>query len=183
MQDHTAALIDRLIQFLIAFVLPGGVVLFACAIGSETVRTWFAGAQSGPTLVGFAFVMLAALAIGWVVSAVRYCLFERIRLGGRCLVPAPLAVDESKRAQQAQVYADLRRAYYDHYLATSNLAVAVPVGVTIGAMSAPSALRWWQWGGVAVATILVAVALATAACSAIERYETRRRSFGPAAAA
>jgi len=175
MAGHTAALIDRLVQFVIGFVLPGGVVLFAGATGSDTVRSWFTGAQNGPTFVGFAFVILGALAVGFVVTALRYCVFEQLplRWSGPLVAPPP-DLNEAQRAQHLDTYCDLRRNHYDHYLVGSNLAVALPLGVALWKGLSPVAISWGSFITVAGLAGLSAVALCAGALSAIRRYDRKR---------
>lgn len=186
MQEHTSALIDRLIQFVLGYVVPGGVVLFALSTGSETVRAWFAGAQSGPTLVGFAFVLLGALALGFVVTAIRFCLFEVVELPwvGCTLVEPPAKIDEASRAAHAHTYADLRRSFYDMYLAGANLAVAIPASAVLWKIVCPDPISWGLLLGVWSSAAVSSVALSVGACRAIERYDEKRlRLLGPVPAA
>ena len=182
MADHTAALIDRLVQFVVGFIVPGGVVLFACATGSDTVRGWFEGAQNGPTFVGFAFVLLGALALGLVVMAIRFCVFEVIPWTGRPIVPAPTPINEAARAQHVETYADLRRSHYDFYLAGANLSVAIPFGIVIWKLVASDPITWAHLLGVGGAGVVASLALAVGAIEAITRYDAKRlRLVGPAA--
>lgn len=174
MDDRSSALTDRLVQAVMAFIVPGGVVLFAVATGSETVRAWFAGASSGPTLAGFAFVMIGALALGFVLTAVRFCVFEVIRWGGRPLVPPAPALNESKRAECAALYLDLRRNHYDHYLASANLAVALPIGLALWKGLAAEPISWSAFLTMTGLVTIATVALAIGALNAIERYQRKR---------
>jgi len=59
--------------FLIAYILPGLVVLAALGKYSETVRSWFgASPTTAPTVGGFLYVTLASVAAGMTVSAIRW---------------------------------------------------------------------------------------------------------------
>jgi len=175
MSTHTEALIDRLIQYLVGHVLPGGVVLFAIATGNPTVSAWFAGAQNGPTVMGFAFVILGALAVGFVVSALRYCVFEVLPLKWTCaLVAAPPDLNEAQRATHDATYRDLRRNHYGHYLAGANLSIALPIGVALWKGLSPVPISWWAFSTVAILMAVSSVALAVGACSAIQRYDRKR---------
>ena len=53
---------------LIAFLLPGFIVLWGLSYFSATVRLWLAGSGQSPTVGGFMFVTLASVAAGVTVS-------------------------------------------------------------------------------------------------------------------
>lgn len=172
MEADTSSLLDRVFAITIAWLAPGLVPLFAAATVNATVRTWFEGAQNGPTLAGLLFVVLGALSIGFVVTAIRYCVYEHLRVGGRCLVGAPPALDESKRREHAAEYNDLRLQHYYHYLAYANLSVALPLAAVI--WKAGTAETWTISITVAAVAAVCTYALATAACDAVRKYDDRR---------
>ena len=63
---------------LIAFVLPGFVVLWGVSYFSATVRLWLSGAGTTPTIGGFMFGTLASVAAGVTVSTVRWLVIDKI---------------------------------------------------------------------------------------------------------
>jgi hypothetical protein len=63
---------------LIAFVLPGFIVLWGLSYFSATVRFWLSGAGTMPTVGGFMFVTLASVAAGVTVSTVRWLVIDTI---------------------------------------------------------------------------------------------------------
>ena len=63
---------------LIAFVLPGFIVLWGVSYFSATVRLWLSGAGTTPTVGGFLFVTLASVAAGVTVSTVRWLVIDTI---------------------------------------------------------------------------------------------------------
>lgn len=176
MEDRSSSLFDRVLALTIAFLVPGLVALFAVATVSETVLGWFKGASNGPTLAGFFFVVLGALALGFVITAIRYCIFEAIQvpLLGKCLVPKSPQLDESKRKEFAAEYHDLRLQHYSHYLASANLSVAIPIGVAIWKAGSVPAPTWMLFMTVLVIAGTATLALAAAACDAVRRYDDRR---------
>lgn len=176
MNDHSSSLFDRSFGVTIAFLTPGLVALFSVATVSDTVRTWFQGAQNGPTFAGLFFVVLGALALGFVVTSVRFFIYEFIRWPWcGCLVgPAP-QLNESKRKEHAAEYQDLRLQHYYHYLASTNLSIAIPVGVAIWKAGTPSAdLTSTLFGTVIVIAGFATIALGAAGCSAVRRYNDKR---------
>jgi hypothetical protein len=176
MDDWTSALFDRMVSLTMAFLVPGLVALFAVATVSPTVLAWFSGASNGPTLAGFFFVVLGAFALGLVITAIRFCLFEAtpIPFANRCLVKASPQLDESKRKEFAAEYNDLRQKHYDHYLAYSNLSVAIPIGVAIWKAGSVPAPTWVLFSTVLTISVVSTLALAAAGCDAVRRYDDRR---------
>ena len=63
---------------LIAFVLPGFIVLWGLSYFSATVRLWLSVAGSTPTVGGFMFGTLASVAAGVTVSTVRWLVIDTI---------------------------------------------------------------------------------------------------------
>lgn len=63
---------------LIAFVLPGFIVLWGVSYFSATVRLWLSGAGTTPTIGGFMFGTLASVAAGVTVSTVRWLVIDTI---------------------------------------------------------------------------------------------------------
>jgi hypothetical protein len=64
---------------LVAYVLPGFVVLLGLAAYSETVRHWLtAGGSTQPTVGGFLYVTLASVTLGLIVSTVRWGVLDRL---------------------------------------------------------------------------------------------------------
>jgi hypothetical protein len=65
--------------FLIAYILPGLVVLIALGNYSETVRSWFGmSSTDAPTVGGFLYVTLASVAAGMTVSTIRWLVLDSI---------------------------------------------------------------------------------------------------------
>lgn len=126
------SIFDRVFATTIAFVLPGLAVLVGAATVTPTVATWFGAASSSPTLVGFLFVLLAAVALGMVVTSVRWWIFECAHLGRfRLVQDGDTPINEQARKDHAAEYEDLRFAHYFYYLATANMAVAIPLALVI----------------------------------------------------
>lgn len=64
---------------LIAYVLPGFVTLWGISLVSGTVRDWLGtSTDQSPTVGGFLYVTLAAVAAGLFVSTIRWAVIDRI---------------------------------------------------------------------------------------------------------
>lgn len=63
---------------LIAYVLPGFVVLWGLGYVSPTIASWLSGAgSSGPSVGGFLYVFIASVGCGMTASALRWLLLEQ----------------------------------------------------------------------------------------------------------
>lgn len=64
---------------LIAYLLPGFVVLWGVSYHEVTVRSWLrATAPDAPSIGGFLYATLASTALGLIVSAVRWAVIDRV---------------------------------------------------------------------------------------------------------
>lgn len=64
---------------LIAYVLPGFITLWGVSVFSETVRSWLGSSSTGsPTVGGFLYVTVAAVAAGMLISTVRWLVVDRV---------------------------------------------------------------------------------------------------------
>lgn len=63
---------------LIAYVLPGFVVLWGLGYLSPTIASWLSGAEtSGPSVGGFLYVFMASVGCGMTASVFRWMLLEQ----------------------------------------------------------------------------------------------------------
>jgi hypothetical protein len=180
MNETTVTLFERLFAVTIAFVLPGMIALFGIATGNATVENWFKGAQNGPTMVGFLFVLFAALALNVVITATRWYIFEGLHLKLlRCpwVDPAP-NFSQAKRKEFGDEYAALTRDHYYHYLAYANTAVAIPIAVVAWKLGYPDPQpTWWIFGSVYSTAALASWVLGRAACNAVQRFDRKAESL------
>jgi len=71
---------DRNFGYLIAYLIPGFLVVTSLGHHSSSVSSWLGlDAQRTPTVGGFLYVTLAAVAAGMVVSALRWLLIDPIQ--------------------------------------------------------------------------------------------------------
>jgi hypothetical protein len=176
MSESQTTLLDRGFSLTIAFLLPGLVTLFGFATVNPTVQTWFSGAQTGPTLVGLMFVLMAALALNLVITALRWFIFEHIswpRFGP--IVPVSPVFDEQKRKDYETQFLDLRHQFYYHYLAYANTAVALPLAVVAWKLGSETAPPWDAFIAVSISAALMTVVLALAGRDAVIRYDERAK--------
>lgn len=122
---------------LIAYVVPGFVALWGVGSFSETVRSWFAADRTAaPTVGGFLFGTLAAIAAGLVVNAVRWHLVDSLHFATG--VPAK-NWDYSKLPQRVEPFRYLVSTQFRYYECYANLLVAIAFtfGVTVATSGIP----------------------------------------------
>jgi hypothetical protein len=107
---------------LIAFLLPGFVVLWGVSYFSPTVRLWLSGAGQTPNVGGFMFVTLASVAAGVTVSTVRWLVIDTIHHWTG--LPQP-AWDFSRFQDRVGAYNVLNDIHYKFYQSHANGLVAL----------------------------------------------------------
>ncbi|MBX9787501.1 MAG: hypothetical protein K2Y37_01170 [Pirellulales bacterium] len=112
---------------LIAYVVPGLVVLWGVSYSSETVRMWITTAnEASPSVAGFLYVTLASLAAGLALDAVRSVTIDHFHhLTG---VRAP-KLDFSDFQAKFWAFNQIVESHYRHYQAYAHMAIAVPFAV------------------------------------------------------
>jgi hypothetical protein len=157
---------------LVAYLLPGATVLLGVSPFSPTLQSWFATTPAdAPTIGGFLYLTVAALAAGMTVSAVRWSLVDSLhRLTG--LAPPPL--DFSKLGQNVEAYSLLIDIHYRHYQFYSNMLVASAVAyvsyrVRLGGLLP---LRWIDLGALVLEGIFFATSRDT-----LGKYYARSRQL------
>lgn len=178
MSEQAVSLLDRGYALIIAFLLPGLIALAGIATINPTVAKWFTGAQEDPSFVGLLFVLLAALALNLLISAVRWYVFEELSVLPRCPLVAPAPrFNMAKRTSCEAQYLDLRHQHYYYYLAHANTAVALVIAVGAWLFSQRAAVGVWPRLAAISLTLVAIVMMATAACNAIKRYDERTLSL------
>jgi hypothetical protein len=107
---------------LVAYLVPGATVLAGLSPFSPTIQSWLAGGPLGePTLGGFLYLTVAALAAGMTVSAVRWAVVDTLH-GWTGLRMPPL--DFSRLGPNVGAFQLLIEIHYKHYLFHANMVVA-----------------------------------------------------------
>ena len=107
---------------LIAFLLPGFIVLWGLSYFSATVRVWLSGAGQTPTVGGFMFVTLASVAAGVTVSTVRWLVIDTIHHWTGISQPA---WDFSRLQDNVSAYNVLNDIHYKFYQFHANGLIAL----------------------------------------------------------
>ena len=118
-----SGLSEKNFGLLMAYVVPGFVVLWGASGFSSTVESWITGSpQNGTTVAGLLCVTLASLAVGLTVSALRWMVVDRLHhLTGL----QPPECDFGNLEGRLQGFLLLVESHYRYYQFYANLFVAV----------------------------------------------------------
>ncbi len=107
---------------LIAFLVPGFIVLWGMSYFSATVSLWLSGAGTTPTVGGFMFVTLASVAAGVTISTVRWAVLDTIH---RWTGLPPPKWDFSRLQDNIAAYNVLNDIHYKFYQFHGNALMAL----------------------------------------------------------
>lgn len=152
---------------LVAYLVPGAIVLFGFSEFSPTLQPWFATVPSdAPTIGGFLYLTVASLAVGLTVSAVRWALLDTVHRHTGLRLPL---LDFSRLGENVAAFELLIEIHYRHYLHYGNTFVAAFVAYLCyrvkHGLFAPT---WGDLAFVAIEAILFAASRDT-----LRKYHTR----------
>jgi hypothetical protein len=108
---------------LIAYIVPGAIVLVGLAAFIPTVQAWLINpSKATPSIGGFLFVTLASVAAGMTASAVRWATVDRLHHWTGIEKPV---WDDSKLFERLEAFEALVEAHYRYYQFHSNTLVAM----------------------------------------------------------
>ena len=114
---------ERNFGLLIAYVLPGFVVVWQLGTYSPVIRPWLeTGDPGSPTVGGFLYVTLASIAAGLMVSALRWLVLDTIH--HRTGVERPVW-DFSRLPWKLRAFEEVVENHYRHYQFYGNMLVAI----------------------------------------------------------
>ena len=118
---------SRNFGFLIAYLIPGFVILLGLAYVSPPIRSWLAtspGSGEWPTIGGFLYVTLASLVAGMSASAVRFVLLDKMFQWMGITRPN---WDDATLRDRLSAYEFLVEIHYRYYQFHANMIVALVV--------------------------------------------------------
>jgi len=157
---------------LIAYLVPGATVLLGISQFVPAVHEWFAVAPAdAPTISGFLYLTIAALAAGMIVSAVRWVVIDFIH--SRTGLPMP-PLDFAKLGQNVDAFALLIRIHYQYYQFAANMLVATAIAYVCYRVKVGSVLPvgWLDVGVVAVEVVFYVTSRDT-----LRKYYTRSQQL------
>ncbi len=127
---------------LIAYLLPGFVMLFGWSFVSDIIATWLLSPPyAQPTLGGVLYVTLASLGLGLTISAIRWAVIDPIH--HRTGIPLPPR-DFVTLADKLEAYQYLVVTHYDYYKFFANSSLALLFSFMVVALS-PTVIPFWIW--------------------------------------
>ncbi len=173
MQD----LAGRNFGLLIAYVIPGFIVLWGVGLVDDRVAEWLSGPaiEAGPTIGGFLYVTIASIGLGMTASAVRWLVVDTIHhLTG---LTRPRWSDQPLHERIAG-YTWIIENHYRYYQFYGNSAVALFFTALVWRATTPEVgndLGWIDASLIALEAVLLA-----GSRSALELYYRRAASLlGP----
>jgi len=141
---------DRNFGILIAYLVPGFTTLWGASYFSETIHEWLTGASGGgPTVGGFLYVTLAAVAAGLTVSTIRWATIDTIH--HKTGIPRP-TWDFGQMQQHFNAYDRLEYNHYAYYKAHGNMVIAMAFLFVARRIS----LGLFSWGWVDLIVLMLA---------------------------
>ena len=154
---------------MVAYLVPGFVVLWGASAYSETIRTWLAVApQSAPTVGDLLYATLASVACGMTVSALRWAIIDTLH--HRTGIPPP-AWDFSRLPERLAAYQTLVEQHYNFFQFYANTLVALTLTYFARRLSTATPANPWGWGDAAFGVVCVVLFLGSR--DALRKYYRR----------
>lgn len=110
---------------LIAYLVPGATVLVGMSNFSPTLQGWFASSPlDSPTIGGFLYLSVAAIAAGMTVSALRWAFVDTVHAWSGLQTPS---LDFSRLGENVDAFVLLIEIHYRHYQFYANMLVATAI--------------------------------------------------------
>ena len=156
---------------LIAYLVPGATVLLGVSPCSPTLQEWLGMAPAAsPTVGGFLYVTVAALAVGMTVSAVRWLVVDTIH--GLTGLPPPV-LDFAGLGANVAGYLLLIEIHYRHYQFYANMVIAVAVAY----ISYRVQLGGHAVGGIDLGALVLEGVFFATSRDTLDKYYTRSRQL------
>lgn len=153
----------------VAYLIPGFVVLWGASYLSPSLRTWLAMPPGNlPTVGGLLYVTIASLAAGMTVSAVRWAVFDALH---HCTGVVPPRWDFAGLPERLEAYQALIEIHYRYYQLHAHLLLAL--AFAYGARFFATPWRAYRAGWVDVGFIIVSVVLFFASRDGLRKYYRR----------
>lgn len=110
---------------LVAYLIPGATALIGFEPYSPLLQSWLASAPpEAPSIGGFLYLTVAALAAGMTMNAVRWAVLDTIHAWTGLRMPA---FDFSRLSGREQAYTILLEIHYKHYQFHGSMLIATAV--------------------------------------------------------
>jgi hypothetical protein len=155
----------------IAFLLPGFLLLYGISLSFEDVATWLVTTEASDNTVtvgGFLYASLASLSLGLMISAVRWLIVDHaLRLTG--IRDPGIKFENLKDKDKYAAFIGAVENHYRYYQYYSNTLVAVIFAFVIYLLEGPRTPSLISWIGI----IFISVTLFLGARDSLKKYYER----------
>lgn len=118
---------ERAFGLVIAFLLPGFLVLWGCSLSSTYLQNWIltSGASNAPTVGGFLYVTLASLSVGILLSAFRWATIEQALYSVGGVKRSRASEEKLSNPGTLTAYQDKIDNYYRYYQCYAHSSLAI----------------------------------------------------------
>ena len=129
---------------IIAYLIPGATALYGVSYFVPAVHSWFGAApENAPSLGGFLYLTIAAIAAGMTVSTIRWGLLDTLH---HATGIKPPVLDFAELPGSVDAFDYLNEIHYRFYLFHANLTVALAFAYILRHVAlAASGYRWGWW--------------------------------------
>lgn len=172
MAEKSGDVIDKNFGVVIAFWLPGFLLLWGLAYSFPQVSALMPKPTEGeaPTVGGFLYVALASLAVGLIVSAIRWMIVDTLMHWTGVLQPKKLDYGQLKKQDVLPAFQAVVENHYRYYQYYSNTLISILMAFVVYlVIKGAGAIAYLAW----VALALVCVALFLGSRDALQKYYSR----------
>lgn len=166
---------DKNFGVIIAFWLPGFLLLWGLSYTSDQVAVWLvkSSATDAPTVGGFLYAALASLALGLLISAIRWLIIDHFLFWFTCLQRPTLDFSHLKDKDAFAAFNGIVENHYRYYQYYANTLVAIVAAFIFYARSekGPPTGEMWIIGAV------IGLALLLAARDCLKNYYVRAKEI------
>jgi hypothetical protein len=127
---------------LIAYVIPGMVLLLALSVHSPTIREWLGTPPStSPHVAGFLYVTLASIALGMTASAIRFLTVDAVHHRTGIIRPSRNVRYLAEKLPAIEMLVEYEYRYYQFH---SNMLIAVVLSYPLIRSESVKDLSLWS---------------------------------------
>lgn len=153
----------------IAYLIPGYVILWAFGHDVSTVREWLAtSSETAPTVGGLFYATLASIAAGMVVSSLRFVVIDTLHHHTGVAAPT---WDFSLLHDRLAAFQSLIEIHYRYYQSHANMFVAILLAYVVWRLSSNADV--YPWGVIDAGVLAVECVLFLASRDALRKYYLR----------
>lgn len=165
---------DKNFGLVIAFLLPGFICLWGLSFSYTEIAALLAksSVDESPSVGGFLYASLASLALGLLLSAVRWLILDHVLLWTG-IQQSPLDFSQLKDSGKSMAFNAIIEHHYRYYQYYSNTLVGIFIAFLVYLVRGPAYPPLSVW----VLVMAVLIALFFGSRDALGKYEDRAESI------